>query len=214
MILSVTAGALIVYQHGLHKLFGSTAYARCGKSRELVDEITQMNFPSPLSLAAVVVSVQCVDLLDRKTALYLWTRGSAWFSGEHRLKGGLSVGAYADVAVRSDDYFAVEAEKIKEIESVMTVMNGRIVYANEEFSTQNPPLQRPMPDWSPVRSYGGYCRSKDYIQQTAQACSAACTRSCNIHGHHHQVVWNEPLPIPNGPIQAFWGALGCSCFAI
>jgi predicted amidohydrolase YtcJ len=43
------------------------------------------------------------DLLDRKTALYLWTRGSAWFSGEHMLKGGLSVGEYADLAVLSDD---------------------------------------------------------------------------------------------------------------
>jgi hypothetical protein len=96
----------------------------------------------------------------------------------------------------------------------MTVMNGRIVYANEEFSTQNPPLPPPMPDWSPVRSYGGYYRSKDYIPQPVQACSAACTRSCGIHGHHHQVVWNAPLPIPDGARQAFWGALGCSCFAI
>ncbi|MEM9696621.1 MAG: amidohydrolase, partial [Myxococcota bacterium] len=51
--------------------------------------------------------------LSRAEALFMHTRGSAWFSQEEKLKGTLSVGQYADLAVLSDDYFAVEDEAIR-----------------------------------------------------------------------------------------------------
>lgn len=77
----------------------------------------------------------CEDsqLLDRETALALWSKGSAWFSGEQALKGALVEGEFADLAVLSDDYFQVEAEDIQWIESVLTVVGGRVVYAGAEF---------------------------------------------------------------------------------
>lgn len=151
-------------------------------------------------------------LLDRKTALTLWTRGSSWFSGESQHKGGLSVGEYADLVVLSDDFFTVDPEQIKDLQSVMTVMNGQIVYAADGFSSHNPPLPPPMPDWSPVGLYGGYYQASESVSQTLQACQ--CHHACGIHGHQHNQVWNTSLPISDSARQAFWGVLGCSCFAV
>ena len=97
--------------------------------------------------------------LSREEALGLWTKGSAWFSGEDDTKGDLSVGRLADFAVLDQDYFAVEADAIRGIESVLTVVDGQIVYAGEEFTVYDPALPPVSPDWSPVKLYGGYHNS-------------------------------------------------------
>ena len=72
--------------------------------------------------------------LDRETALMLWTQGSARFSTEQGKKGQIKVGQLADVAVLSQDYFSVPEEQIKGIESVMTVVDGKVVYAAGSFA--------------------------------------------------------------------------------
>ena len=95
------------------------------------------------------------QLLDSETALALWSKGSAWFSGEQALKGALVEGEFADLAVLSDDYFQVEAEDIQWIESVLTVVGGRVVYAGAEFKHDDPELPPASPDWSPVQRFGG-----------------------------------------------------------
>ena len=46
--------------------------------------------------------------LSREEALRLWTKGSAWFSGEDEIKGELSVGQLADFAILDNDYFSVD----------------------------------------------------------------------------------------------------------
>src|SRR5207253_11321849 len=51
--------------------------------------------------------------LDRAEALRRYTVGSAWFSGEEAQKGAVAPGQLADLAVLSDDYFAVPEEEIK-----------------------------------------------------------------------------------------------------
>lgn len=158
------------------------------------------------------------NLLDRKTALKLWTKGSAWFSGEHQHKGALSSGELADLIVLSDDYFAVEDDEIQWIESVLTVMNGKIVYAGAEFKDQDPSIPPASPDWSPVKRFGGQWRwsenrnvpSLSPLQSSSAAC--ACSSSCGMHGHSH--AWMLDVPINNDKDKkSFWGALGCSCFA-
>jgi hypothetical protein len=101
------------------------------------------------------------DLLTREEALRLYTRGSAWFSGEEDRKGRLASGQLADFAVLSEDYFTVEADRIKRIESVLTVVGGDVVYAAGEFDRAGvaparlPPVS---PAWSPVAFYRGYQR--------------------------------------------------------
>lgn len=96
--------------------------------------------------------------LDKFTALQLYTSGSAWFSGEEKDKGILVKGMYADLAILSDDYFSLKADDVRKIESVLTVVNGKIVYASAEYKALNPEIPAVIPDWSPVKHFGGYQR--------------------------------------------------------
>lgn len=96
------------------------------------------------------------QILDKFTALQLYTNGSAWFSGEEKLKGKLTKGMYADMAIISDDYFSVKPDDVRNIESVLTIVNGKIVYASAEYKALNPEIPAVIPDWSPVKYFGGY----------------------------------------------------------
>ena len=64
----------------------------------------------------------------RENALRMYTQGSAWFAFAEKERGSLEVGKLADLAVLSKDYFKVPVEEIGEIEAVMTVVGGRVVY--------------------------------------------------------------------------------------
>lgn len=164
--------------------------------------------------------------LDRETALYLWTKGSSWFSGEDHAKGALQVGEYADLAVLSADYLSIPEEEIKSLKSVMTLVGGKIVHASDEFSKHNPPLPPATPDWSPVNVFAGHygLQSTNEGTQRAQAIAEkaaenaennnCCSQGCSLHGHHHAIAWQSPIPISDKLKNRFWGALGCSCFAI
>jgi hypothetical protein len=93
--------------------------------------------------------------LDRIEALRLYTQGSAWFSQEQERKGALRPGQFADVAVLSADYFSVDDEEITAIESVLTIMDGEIVFAQGPFSGLAPPPLPVEPDWSLIEEFGG-----------------------------------------------------------
>jgi predicted amidohydrolase YtcJ len=97
--------------------------------------------------------------LSRSEALRLYTEGSSWFSSEQRLKGQLAAGQMADLAVLSADYFSIPDEEIKRLESVLTIVGGRVVYGAGEFASLAPPVPPASPDWSPVARYGGYARA-------------------------------------------------------
>ena len=96
------------------------------------------------------------DILSRYEALKLMTVGSAWMSGEEKLKGTLAKGQYADLVILPQDYFSMPVEQIKNLESALTVVNGKVVYAGKEFGQYAQPLPEVAPDWSPVKHYGGY----------------------------------------------------------
>jgi predicted amidohydrolase YtcJ/NAD(P)H-dependent FMN reductase len=85
-------------------------------------------------------------LLTREEALHVYTVGSAWFSHEENVKGRIAEGQYADLAVLSADYMTVPEEEIKKIESVLTVVDGKIVYGAEEFAGLMPSLPPIKPD--------------------------------------------------------------------
>jgi predicted amidohydrolase YtcJ len=96
------------------------------------------------------------NLLDRETALRMWTEYPNWFSNSEGCKGQIRVGQLADLAVLSADYFTVSDREIRQIESVLTVVGGEAVYGVQEFAELAPPPPPAMPDWSPVGVYGGY----------------------------------------------------------
>jgi len=144
------------------------------------------------------------NVLDREEALRLWTGGSAWFSGEEADKGSLEPGRYADFAVLSADYFAVAEEDIADIHSELTVVGGRIVHGSGGFAGLAPPLPQAMPDWSPANLVRA---SVVPVAAHAHAHSHH-GGACRAHGHGH-----APATPPVADAHAFWGALGCSCFA-
>jgi predicted amidohydrolase YtcJ len=142
--------------------------------------------------------------LDRLEALRRYTLGSAWFSGEEDKKGAIAPGYLADLAVLSSDYFSVPEHEIKQIEAVLTIVDGKIVYGTDDFSQLAPAPIPVLPDWSPVKAYGGYYRS----QQEAVAEANTGANSSSLHALLHR-VFGQHGPNCEEPL---WG-LGCECFA-
>jgi predicted amidohydrolase YtcJ len=114
---------------------------------------------------------------DRMEALRLWTVGSSWFSSEDGKKGAIVPGQLADLAVLSADYFSVPDEEIKHLESVLTIVGGKPVYAAEEFGDLAPPPLPVLPEWSPVTRYAGYAKP-------VVAPVLASSQNCPSHVHH------------------------------
>ena len=142
--------------------------------------------------------------LDRSEALKLYTAGSSWFSTEEGKKGALAPGQLADLAVLSADYFSVPEEEIKHLESVLTIVGGKIVYATAEFWKLAPPALPVSPDWSPVKEYGGYAKRSNQALGASHSAS-----SCQATGHtRNENGWQLPVLGELG----LW-ELGCDCFA-
>jgi len=148
-------------------------------------------------------------LLPRAVALELWTAGSAWFSNEAGRKGKIEEGMLADLAVLSDDFFSVDEQAIKSIESVLTVVGGQVVYGAAEFTHLGPPPLPVLPDWSPVRTVAGHWRRA--APQPQAALPHQCGGPCDVHAHSHDRARKSTVPVSD--FGGFWGAFGCSCFA-
>jgi len=98
--------------------------------------------------------------LTRAEALNIYTLGSAWFSNEENVKGRIAPGQYADFALLTADYFSAPTGEIKYIESVLTVVNGKVVYGAGAYQTLTSELPAASPSWSPVNKFGGHWRVK------------------------------------------------------
>jgi predicted amidohydrolase YtcJ len=145
------------------------------------------------------------QLIDRETALRLYTEGSAWFSSENGRKGALKVGQYADFVALSDDYLGVPESQIKDLSSVLTVVGGKVVHGEGDFHDLAPPMPKASPDWSPVGRYRRFA-PVPAAQRQAAAC---CALPCGVHGHRHLLA--AAARVPTSDRNAFWGALGCGC---
>jgi predicted amidohydrolase YtcJ len=71
----------------------------------------------------------------REDALRAYTIGSAWFSFDENKRGSLEPGKLADLAVLSKDYLAVPEDQISSIESLLTMVGGKIVYAAGPYAS-------------------------------------------------------------------------------
>ncbi|SFB82863.1 amidohydrolase [Massilia yuzhufengensis] len=147
--------------------------------------------------------------LSRDTAIALWTSGSAWFSNDQGKKGQIAEGMLADLSVLSADFFRIDEEAIKDIESVLTIVGGKLVFGQAEFTALGPPPIPVLPDWSPVNKVPGRYRAAP--PQAAAALPHQCRSACGVHGHAHDRARKSPVPVSN--VTGFWGALGCNCFA-
>jgi predicted amidohydrolase YtcJ len=68
------------------------------------------------------------ERLDLETSLTSYTVNNAWAAGEENLKGKVMVGMLADVTVLSEDLFRIAPVKIKDVQAMLTVVGGRVVY--------------------------------------------------------------------------------------
>jgi predicted amidohydrolase YtcJ len=73
------------------------------------------------------------ELPAREEALRLYTAGGAWFTHDEDRRGALEPGRLADLAVLSKDYAGVATAEIGTIESLLTMVGGRIVYAARPY---------------------------------------------------------------------------------
>jgi hypothetical protein len=157
--------------------------------------------------------------LDRDTALRMWTEKVTWFSNEEGKKGQIAVGQLADLIVPDRDFFTCAEDEIASTVSDLTIVGGRIVYGGAAFAHLDDSAPPPaMPDWSPVRRFGGFAAWKDSkgegeasLQQMA-ALSCGCANGCAVHGHDHARAWSNNAPASD--LRSFWGALGCACWAV
>ncbi|POR52417.1 amidohydrolase [Bosea psychrotolerans] len=152
------------------------------------------------------------NLLDRESALRLWTQANSWFSTEEGKKGQIKAGQLADLVVLDRDYMSVPEDEIQDIESVLTLLGGKPVHGAGDYAGLAPPLPPAMPDWSPVRSFGGYQKRAALDERKyAFAAACGCASACGVHGHAHAGALAAATPARDEG--AFWGALGCSCWA-
>jgi len=155
---------------------------------------------------------------DRETALRMWTENVTWFSNEEAKKGRIEVGQFADLIVPDRDFFGCAESEIADTTSDLTVVGGRIVYGAGDFKSLDDSAPPPaMPDWSPVRTFGGYGNwanaDKNAQGVAARAMNACgCRTPCAVHGHDHARAWSGRIPVSE--LKSFWGALGCACWAV
>ena len=62
--------------------------------------------------------------------------------------------------ILSGDYFSMPVDEVKELESVLTMVGGRVVYGAGPYARLDAPPLPTLPDWLPVRHYGGYHKAK------------------------------------------------------
>jgi len=106
--------------------------------------------------------------------------------------------------VLSADYFSVPDREIRNIVSLLTVVDGRIVYGAGEWGPLAPALPPVSPDWSPV-----------YVTTGAQASAGV------QHQHHRCLTPAQSSGRRSGTSkdrsrydgQTLWGPIGCSCWA-
>src|SRR5438477_8709327 len=144
------------------------------------------------------------NCLDRETALRLWTENVTWFSNEEGKKGRIEVGQLADLIVPDRDFFACAESEIADITSELTIVGGKVVYGAGDFARlDEAPPPPAMPDWSPVRRFGGYAAP---AERDPSRTTAAMRRTVLAPGHAHAGHVHD--------FTCLWGALGCACWAV
>jgi len=162
------------------------------------------------------------NCVDRETALRMWTEKVTWFSSEVGRKGQIAVGQFADLVVPDRDFFTCAESDIADTTALLTVVGGKVVWAAGDWAAWDEAAPPPaMPDWSPVRRFGGYAGwgesegaplQAGLQRKAAAAAACACATSCGVHGHAHLSAWRSEVPADDP--KSFWGALGCACWAV
>ncbi|QGY47193.1 amidohydrolase family protein [Maribellus comscasis] len=77
------------------------------------------------------------EAITREEALRIYTINNAYATFEEAIKGSLETGKFADLAVLSSDILTCSTDQIKDIESVLTLVGGKVVFASDEIKMSN-----------------------------------------------------------------------------
>lgn len=95
------------------------------------------------------------NTIDRLTALRLFTTGGYELLREKN-KGMIRAGYLADLVLLNQDLETIPDEALLKMQSVLTLVDGKIVFGQAPFTKWAPALLPVIPAWSPVAVYGGY----------------------------------------------------------
>ncbi len=115
--------------------------------------------------------------VDRETALSMYTATGAKLSGEADKKGQITLGQYADLALLAADFFSMPEREISRIESLLTIVGGKVVYGAENYAGSDEPIEPVAPAWSPVARFGGYQQCSSGLSQARALVEAALDSS-------------------------------------
>src|SRR5205814_1646023 len=89
-------------------------------------------------------------------------------------------------------YGAKAAERTAAIQSILTIVNGKIVYADGPFKQYDPPAVPVMPDWSPMARFGGTSTASRNAAMGGGGSMAAFSAPGNC-GHSHRAFGQDGL---------------------
>ncbi|MBK8503703.1 MAG: amidohydrolase [Saprospiraceae bacterium] len=133
--------------HPYKSLFDAGAIVNGGSDHMVkLNSYTAINPYNPfLSMWSVVTrktelgSVYNTDqALSRLQALQMYTINNAFASFEEDIKGSIEPGKLADLAVISEDLLTCAEDRIKEIQVVLTMVDGNIVFDNGTLDVDEP----------------------------------------------------------------------------
>jgi len=98
---------------------------------------------------------------------------------------------------------------------VLTVLGGNIVHASEEFASHAPPAIPVLPEWSPVKVFGGYGAPLDIRKAVRAGVPVEHRHSaeCNQHGCAHALPQLFAASVAARNRYAGFFGSGCDCFA-
>lgn len=79
-------------------------------------------------MLAAIHPLHPAEAITREQAVTLYTRGSAYAEFEEAEKGTIATGKLADIAVLSQDIFTMPLDALPAVESILTLVGGKIVY--------------------------------------------------------------------------------------
>src|SRR5207244_13302950 len=133
----------------------------------------------------------------------------------NRTKGAIAEGDAEGAVALPDDYFAVREERSKGIESVLPIVGGKAVHATDESSQHNPPALPVLPEWSPVKAFGGYGAPLDARKAARAGVQVEHNHSAECHQHGCAHAAHQLFPAVDGARNRYAGFFGsgCDCFA-
>jgi predicted amidohydrolase YtcJ len=143
-----------IYEHGDKMIaYGPSRWDNMHPNRSAVEmgiHVAQHS-DSPVSSAIPLLRIQSLatrtsaegivigetQRISGEEAIRLWTQGGAYASFEEKLKGTLEPGKYADLVILSEDPTKVPSDKIKDIQVLQTMINGKTVFDSKSVFVKN-----------------------------------------------------------------------------